>query len=55
MKGLRIIDHEKIGVIIDRWLKCEATGDEAMSQISKLHGEGRKENEAANACTQKEQ
>ena len=42
----------KINEIISIWLKCEITGDGAMSQIIKiLEEDERRKNEIINACT----
>lgn len=37
--------EEKLRVIIERWFKCEITGDEAMSQIAKIYEDRGSENE----------
>lgn len=44
--------NRKIEIINERWLKCEITGDEAMSQIVKiLDEEGSIKDEVVNACS----
>lgn len=36
--------EEKLKIIIERWFKCEITGDEAMSQIAKIYEDRVNEN-----------
>lgn len=37
--------EEKLRSIIERWFKCEITGDEAMSQIAKIYEDRGNKNE----------
>lgn len=43
--------NKKLKNIIEKWFKCDMTGDEAMAQINKiLHGDERNKNEINDAC-----